>query len=128
MLFLDHESDCCRSCIVYIICRAFSPWREKLDFFSPLGFEAKSDFDHKTSKLKQLSIRASQRYLTTKIRFMVEKQHRFFDLVQRTLNQTLEHLICNRGIASSSLSISKLFSVTYMECRPQCVHSRSNER
>ena len=28
------------------------PLGEKLDFFSPLGFEDKSDFGHKTSKLK----------------------------------------------------------------------------
>ena len=30
----------------------------RVDFFSPLGFEAKSDFGHKTSRLKPHSIRA----------------------------------------------------------------------
>ena len=57
---------------------------EKLDFFSPLGFEAKSDFDHKTSKLKSHLIRASERYLNDKNPIMVEKQYQFFDLVQET--------------------------------------------
>ena len=39
---------------------------EKLDFFSPLGFEAKTDYDHKTSKLKPHSVRGSERYLNHK--------------------------------------------------------------
>ena len=33
------------------IYRVVRPLGEKLDFFSPLGFEAKSYFDSKTSKL-----------------------------------------------------------------------------
>ena len=39
---------------------------EKLDFFSPLGFEAESDFGHKTFKIKSHSIRASEQYLNDK--------------------------------------------------------------
>ena len=42
------------------------PLEEKLDFFSPLGFEAKSDFDHKTSKINSHSVRTSKRYLNYK--------------------------------------------------------------
>ena len=71
---------------------------EKLHFFSPLGFEAKSDSGHKTSKLNPNSIRASVRYLN--ILFLVEKQYRFFDLVQGVLNQT----------ARESLDISIVFT------------------
>ena len=35
--------------------RALSPLGKSSIFFSPLGFEAKSDFDHKPSKLKSHS-------------------------------------------------------------------------
>ena len=39
---------------------------EKLIFFSPLGFEAKSNFDPKTSKSKPESVTVSERYLNDK--------------------------------------------------------------
>ena len=39
---------------------------EKVNVFSPLGFETQADFDHKTYKLKPHSIRASERYLNHK--------------------------------------------------------------
>ena len=45
------------------IYRAVGPLGEKFDFFRLLKFEAKSDFDHKTSKLKPHSVRASEKYL-----------------------------------------------------------------
>ena len=37
-----------------------------LSYLSPLGFEAKSDSDHKTSKTKSQSTRALKRYLNDK--------------------------------------------------------------
>ena len=42
------------------IYRAVSCLGEKLDFFSPVGFEANCNFDYKTYKLKLHSIRASE--------------------------------------------------------------------
>ena len=42
------------------------PLGDKFNFFNPLGFGAESDFDHKTSKIKSNSIRASERYLNNK--------------------------------------------------------------
>ena len=45
------------------IYRVVGPMGEKLDFFTPLGFEAKSEFHHKPLKLKPRMIRASKRYL-----------------------------------------------------------------
>ena len=40
--------------------RAVGCLGEKLDFFSPLGFEANCKFDYKTYKLMPHSIRASE--------------------------------------------------------------------
>ena len=40
---------------------------EKLDFFSPLGFEAKGKSDHKTSKLNPHPVKASEQYLRDNI-------------------------------------------------------------
>ena len=45
---------------------AVGPLGAKFDFFSPLGFESKRNFDYKTFQLKQHSIRASERYLKDK--------------------------------------------------------------
>ena len=42
------------------IYRVIRPMGEKLDFFRPLGFEAKQDFDNKTYKLKPHLITASE--------------------------------------------------------------------
>ena len=42
--------------------RVVHPLGEKLDFFSPWGSEAKSDFDQKTFKLNPQLIRASELY------------------------------------------------------------------
>ena len=42
------------------IYRAVSCLGEKLDFFSPLGFEANCNVDYKTYKLKPHSVRASE--------------------------------------------------------------------
>ena len=44
----------------------FGPLGEKFDFFIFLGFEAKSDFDHKTFKIKSHSTRASEPYMNDK--------------------------------------------------------------
>ena len=46
--------------------RIVGPLGEKLDFFSPLRFEPKSEFGHETSKLNPHSIRASERNLNDK--------------------------------------------------------------
>ena len=48
------------------IYRVIGPLPEKVIFFNSLRFEAKSDFDHKTSKLKPHLIRVSERYLNEK--------------------------------------------------------------
>ena len=45
------------------IYRVVGPSGEKLNFYRSLVFEAESDFDHKITKLKPQSIRASERYL-----------------------------------------------------------------
>ena len=39
------------------------PLGGKLDFFSPFGFDVKTNSDHKTQKIKLYSVRASKRYL-----------------------------------------------------------------
>ena len=63
--------------------RSFVLFGRKFNFFSPLGFEAKSGFDHKTSNESKVRLKQSlKRYLKTIVQFMVDKQHRFFDLVQ----------------------------------------------
>ena len=38
------------------------PLGENLDFFSPLGFDVETNFDHKTQKIKLYSVRALKRY------------------------------------------------------------------
>ena len=65
------------------------PLDEKLDFFSLLGFEAKSEFGQKVFKLKLPRSELQNNIWTTRIWLLVEKQHRFFDLVQRILDPTL---------------------------------------
>ena len=42
------------------------PLREKLDFFSPSGFEIQSEFDYRTSKMKFYSVRALKCYVNEK--------------------------------------------------------------
>ena len=42
------------------------PLEEKFTFFSLLGFEAKSDLDHKTLKIRSQSTRASEQYVNDK--------------------------------------------------------------
>ena len=61
----------------------------QLDFFSPFRFEAKSDFDHKTSALKPHSIRASEQYFKNKNPIRCRETASIFRFVQRRLNQTL---------------------------------------
>ena len=48
------------------IYRFVSPLAEKLNFLVPLALEAKSDFDHRTSKWELHSVTASERYLNDK--------------------------------------------------------------
>ena len=48
--------------------------------------EAKSDFDHKTSKIKSHSARASKRYFNDKSLIHGQEQHRLFDLAQKILS------------------------------------------
>ena len=48
---------------IFQILTAMRPFREKLDFFSPLRFEIENAFVLKISKIKLYSVRASQRYL-----------------------------------------------------------------
>ena len=60
---------------------------EKLDFFSPLGFESKSDFDHKTSNLNPHSIRVSERYLHHKNPIHGRETASIFPFSVETLNQ-----------------------------------------
>ena len=69
------------------IYRAIDPLEGKLDFFSPLGFEAKCDFDHKTYKLKP-HLTELKNDTCMIIQFVVKKQHQFFNFAQRVLNQT----------------------------------------
>ena len=53
----------CNPTFISQIYRVVSRLGEKLDFLSPLGFEAKSDFGHRNSKLRPHSIRASERHM-----------------------------------------------------------------
>ena len=39
------------------------PLGENLDFFSPLGFDVKTNSDHKTQEIKLYSVRALKRHL-----------------------------------------------------------------
>ena len=45
------------------ICGVVGPLGENLDFFSPLGFDVKTNSDHKTQKIKLYSVRALKCYL-----------------------------------------------------------------
>ena len=58
-------------------------------FFSLLGYEPESDFDHKTSKMKSHSIRTSKRCLNDKSDSLSRNSVDFFGSVQRLLHQTL---------------------------------------
>ena len=42
----------CNQTFISPILTVLGPLGEKFNFFYPLGFEAESDFDHKTSKIK----------------------------------------------------------------------------
>ena len=42
------------------------PLGENLDFFSPLGFDIQTNYDHKTQKIKLFSVRALKCYLDEK--------------------------------------------------------------
>ena len=55
----------------------------KKDFFSPLRFEAKNDFDHQTSKLKPHSIRASGQYLNHRNLIHGRETTSILDIVER---------------------------------------------
>ena len=48
------------------ILKVVGPLGEKLEFFSPLGFKIKSNFDLETTKLKLHSVRALKQYLNEK--------------------------------------------------------------
>ena len=80
---------------------------EKFNFFNPLGFQAKSDFDHKTFKINSDSIRASEPYMKRSEGDSWSRNGiEFFDLVQRLLNQTLVCTLENYTSFSKGLSIS----------------------
>ena len=67
------------------------------NLFSPLGLEAKSDFDHKTSKLKPHSVRVSERYMNDKNPIHVRETALIFRLNAESfelyLDGVLHHII-----------------------------------
>ena len=119
--------------------KVLCPLGEKVDFVIPSGFETKSNFDHKTSKFKPQSTRASERYMNDKIQFMVEKQHRFLDLVQRILNQILvskdsfKLLLCiysnpNKYLFSFLSQIADCTVALYLSCPDDVMLERLRKR
>ena len=69
--------------------RIVGPLGEKLDFFSPLRFEPKREFDNEISKLNPHSIRASERNLKDNYLIHGQKHHRLFLFGAENLNLTL---------------------------------------
>ena len=78
-----------RTCTSQIL-KVVSLFGEKFNFFSPLEFEAKSKFDHRTYKIKSHSARVSKQYLNNKSDSFSRNGSLFFYLVQRILNHTLD--------------------------------------
>ena len=70
----------------------FSPMGEKLNVFSPLGFEAQTKFDLKTFKQKSYSIIASERYLNHKNPIHGREIASIFRFSAETFESDLEQL------------------------------------